>query len=154
MCDPKQTSCCEIDRDCIHGSLFPHAHHGEFILSLSSASEGACMQCVCSWFDGWLLGMHHCNVNVWWSRATMAWCWGQCINGIAACGRDPTLTCACAFASTSDGICSCLSCFVENCNEQRNQTNDDTGLPLPRIKPPDWWTCTVPVGGNAPWSQA
>jgi len=26
------------------------------------------------WFAGWLLGMH-CNFDVWWSRAIMAYCW-------------------------------------------------------------------------------
>ncbi len=26
------------------------------------------------WFAGWLLGMH-CNFDVWWSRAVMAYCW-------------------------------------------------------------------------------
>lgn len=26
------------------------------------------------WFAGWLLGMH-CNFDVWWSRAAMAYCW-------------------------------------------------------------------------------
>ena len=45
------------------------------------------------WFAGLLLGMH-ANYDTWFSRATMAWCWGQYINGIAVWGRDPTLTCA------------------------------------------------------------
>ena len=92
----------------------------------------------------------HCNVDVWWSRATMAWCWGQYINGIAVYGRDPTLTCAYAFfVSLSDGICSYLSCFVEHFSEQHNETNH-TGVPLIHIEPPDWWTCTIPVDSNAP----
>lgn len=45
------------------------------------------------WFAGLVLGMH-ANYDTWFSRATMAWCWGQYMNGIAVWGRDPTLTCA------------------------------------------------------------
>ena len=45
------------------------------------------------WFAGWLLGMHANLPNHWWSRATMAWCWGTMVNGIAVYGRDPVLTC-------------------------------------------------------------
>lgn len=45
------------------------------------------------WFAGWLLGMHANLHNEWWSRATMAYCWGMYVNGIAVYGRDPLLTC-------------------------------------------------------------
>eukprot|EP00536_Pseudo-nitzschia_multiseries_P015740 jgi/Psemu1/43619/gm1.43619_g len=45
------------------------------------------------WFAGWLLGMHANWHDKWWSRATMAYCWGMYVNGIAVYGRDPLLTC-------------------------------------------------------------
>ena len=38
------------------------------------------------WYAGLLVGMH-CNFDVWWSRATMAFCWGGYMNGIAVYGR-------------------------------------------------------------------
>lgn len=56
------------------------------------------------WFAGWFIGMH-CNYNTWWSRATMAWCWGMYINGIAVYGRDPVLTCDYAQFLTIDNRC-------------------------------------------------
>eukprot|EP00533_Pseudo-nitzschia_delicatissima_P012454 CAMPEP_0197277326 /NCGR_PEP_ID=MMETSP1432-20130617/16922_1 /TAXON_ID=44447 /ORGANISM="Pseudo-nitzschia delicatissima, Strain UNC1205" /LENGTH=371 /DNA_ID=CAMNT_0042743507 /DNA_START=172 /DNA_END=1284 /DNA_ORIENTATION=- len=45
------------------------------------------------WFAGWFLGMHANLHTKWWSRATMAYCWGMYVNGIAVYGRDPLLVC-------------------------------------------------------------
>lgn len=79
------------------------------------------------WFAGWLIGMH-CNFDVWWSRATMAWCHGLYINGIAVYGRDPILTCGYAYFLSWDQKCPFLECnyddfrddimtFVDSSNE-------------------------------------
>jgi hypothetical protein len=66
------------------------------------------------WFAGWLIGMH-CNVDVWWSRAAMAWCWGMYINGIAVYGRDPVLMCEYAEFLTKDQRCPfATSCDVSS----------------------------------------
>jgi len=87
------------------------------------------------WFAGWLLGMH-ANLDTWWSRATMAWCWGQYINGIAVYGRDPTLTCAYGYFVGVDQGCSFLDCYV--------QSNPETNVTEYRpLLQPDWRNCTV-----------
>jgi hypothetical protein len=84
-------------------------------------------------FAGWLLGMH-CNYDVWWSRAVMAWCWGMYINGIAVYGRDPVLTCEYAYFVASDNRCP----FVD-----KNSSNLFTGMELflmgDNMPPPDDW---------------
>jgi hypothetical protein len=53
---------------------------------------------------GWLFGMH-ANIDVWWSRATMAYFFGMYVNGIAVYGRDPLLTCEYAFFVSKDQGC-------------------------------------------------
>ncbi|VEU42193.1 unnamed protein product [Pseudo-nitzschia multistriata] len=57
------------------------------------------------WFAGWLLGMHANLHDRWWSRATMAYCWGMYVNGIAVYGRDPLLTCDYARFLSEDQGC-------------------------------------------------
>ena len=85
-----------------------------FILPLMSTSTSRSYFHFHHWFAGWFIGMH-CNYNTWWSRATMAWCWGMYINGIAVYGRQPVLTCEyvdfvsqdlkCPFAITPSSDC-------------------------------------------------
>ena len=86
---------------------------------------------------GWLLGIH-ANADTWWSRATMAWCWGQYINGIAVYGRDPPLTCGYAYYVSIDQTCPYLDCYVHQITTSTNETqtvyND---LPTP-----DWRNCS------------
>jgi hypothetical protein len=88
------------------------------------------------WFAGWLLGMH-CNFDIWWSRAAMAWCWGMYINGIAVYGRDPVLTCEYAYFVATDNRCP----FVETASssnlslEYLIQDND--------MSPSDWRNCSA-----------
>ena len=57
------------------------------------------------WFAGWFLGMHANLHHKWWSRATMAYCWGMYVNGIAVYGRDPLLTCDYALFLVHDQHC-------------------------------------------------
>jgi hypothetical protein len=97
------------------------------------------------WFAGWLLGMH-CNLDTWWSRATMAWCWGQYVNGIAVYGRDPLLTCGYSYYLSSQALtCPYLQCYYD---EQRRAHNMTILLPnmttedIPPIPVPDWRHCT------------
>mmetsp|Transcript_20315 Transcript_20315/g.49814 ORF Transcript_20315/g.49814 Transcript_20315/m.49814 type:complete len:288 (-) Transcript_20315:386-1249(-) len=100
------------------------------------------------WFAGWILGMH-CNYDVWWSRAAMAWCWGMYINGIAVYGRDPILTCEYAYFVATDNRCP----FVDKAT--RSLYNHDTfGYSLfleessfnmlTKMDPPaDWRNCSA-----------
>ena len=95
------------------------------------------------WFAGLLLGMH-ANYDTWFSRATMSWCWGQYMNGIAVWGRDPTLTCAYAqYISRRQG-----------CTAEWGASDDggmlagdesDCWAPMnyafPNNDPPDWRHC-------------
>lgn len=90
------------------------------------------------WFAGWLLGMH-CNFDTWWSRATMAWCWGLYINGIAVYGRDPLQTCGYALYISMDTHCSFLSCFMHQEVGPHNETH--TVYNDPAV--PDWRNCTI-----------
>jgi len=57
------------------------------------------------WFAGFLFGMHANHHQKWWSRATMAYCWGMYVNGIAVYGRDPLLTCDYARFLAEDQNC-------------------------------------------------
>ena len=56
------------------------------------------------WYYAWILGMH-ANLNVWWSRLTMAFFWGIYINGIAIFGRDPIMTCAITLYQSQNQLC-------------------------------------------------
>ena len=89
------------------------------------------------WFAGWLIGMH-CNFDVWWSRAVMAWCWGAYINGIAVYGRDPILTCGYSFYVSASQRCSYMECYIDGINEFINGTNTTVVAPM---LPPDWREC-------------
>lgn len=88
------------------------------------------------WFAGWLIGMH-CNFDVFWSRATMAWAWGCYINGIAVYGRDPTLTCGYGLYLSSSQHCPYLKCYVEAIRHPGNHTDV-----IPMVAP-DWRNCSA-----------
>lgn len=60
------------------------------------------------WYYGWLFGMH-CNLNVWWSRLTMAVLFGVYLNGIAIFGRDPIMTCAVTLYQSQNQQCPYLA---------------------------------------------
>eukprot|EP00980_Cylindrotheca_fusiformis_P021688 scaffold8529_cov137-Cylindrotheca_fusiformis.AAC.18 len=81
-------------------------------------------------FAGWMLGMH-CNYNVWWSRAAMAWCWGMYINGIGVYGRDPILTCEYAYFVATDNHCPFVMAYSTSSLENH----------LPP-SPADWRNCS------------
>jgi len=91
------------------------------------------------WFAGWLVGMH-CNYDVWWSRAAMAWCWGCYINGIAVYGRDPVLTCGYAFYVSNSLRCPYMECYWEGINTLDNETTQTEVEPM---VPPDWRNCSA-----------
>ena len=87
------------------------------------------------WFAGWLVGMH-CNFDIWWSRLTMAWCWGAYINGIAVYGRDPLLTCGYSFFLSYGDHCPYLQCYVDAMHNQSHSHYKP-------MEPQDWWNCTA-----------
>lgn len=87
------------------------------------------------WYAGWLVGMH-ANFDVWWSRLTMAWCWGAYINGIAVYGRDPLLTCGYAFYLSYSLQCPYLQCYID---AMENYT--DSGYKI--MEAQDWWNCSA-----------
>ncbi|GAX10627.1 hypothetical protein FisN_14Lh134 [Fistulifera solaris] len=89
------------------------------------------------WFAGWLIGMH-CNFDVWWSRAVMAWCWGAYMNGIAVYGRDPVLTCGYSLYLSASQWCSYMDCYIDGIQEFVNGTNTTVVAPM---LPPDWRNC-------------
>jgi hypothetical protein len=88
------------------------------------------------WFTGWLIGMH-CNFDVWWSCAAMAWCWGCYINGIAVYGRDPVLTCGYAYWLSEHMHCPYLECYQW---ELENATAENDTHPM---DPSDWRNCSA-----------
>lgn len=89
------------------------------------------------WYVGWLVGMH-CNFDTWWSRATMAWCWGLYVNGIAVYGRDPLQTCDYAFYISKDTRCSFLNCFMHQEVGPHNETHTVYNTPIEL----DWRNCS------------
>lgn len=89
------------------------------------------------WYVGWLIGMH-CNFDIWWSRATMAWCWGLYVNGIAVYGRDPLQTCDYAFYISKDTRCSFLNCFMHTVVGPDNETHTVYNSPQEL----DWRNCS------------
>jgi hypothetical protein len=91
------------------------------------------------WFAGLLVGMH-LNFDVWWSRASMAWCWGQYINGIAVYGRDPVLTCAYAYFMSTTQRCPYVDCYLEGLANP-DHTFDNMTVTL--MKPPNWRNCSA-----------
>ena len=91
------------------------------------------------WFAGWLLGMH-ANFDIWWSRATLAWCWGLYMNGIAVYGRDPVLTCGYTLFLSQQQGCPYLDCYLDGLDQV---TNDTTTPPVHEMKPPDWRNCSA-----------
>jgi hypothetical protein len=99
------------------------------------------------WFAGWWVGMHaNFGDDAWWSRMTMAWCWGMYINGIAAYGRDPVLTCGYALFVSTQNRCPFLDCYVDGLREQHEHANDHTFNNATFVQPmvkPDWRNCTA-----------
>ena len=90
------------------------------------------------WFAGWLIGMH-CNLDLWWSRAAMAWCWGMYINGIAVYGRDPVLTCEYAYFLSMDNRCPYMECYTE-AMKLKNETGQSGNVT--EMIPVDWRNCS------------
>jgi hypothetical protein len=88
------------------------------------------------WYAGWLLGMH-ANFDTWWSRATMAWCWGMYMQGIGVWGRDPILTCAYSYYISTDENCPYMNCYMKPTDD--NSTTPSGYQPLER---PDWRNCS------------
>lgn len=89
------------------------------------------------WYAGWLVGMH-CNLDVWWSRLTMAWCWGAYVNGIAVYGRDPLLTCGYSFYLSYSSHCPYLKCYVD---AVMNHTSTQTTYKA--MEAQDWRNCSA-----------
>jgi hypothetical protein len=93
------------------------------------------------WFAGWLLGMHF-NLDTWWSRLAMAFCWGMYVNGIAVYGRDPILGCEYSFYLSVIQGCSYMRCYYEGIVQGAgNATSNYTGPVIPHVSL-DWRTCT------------
>jgi len=87
------------------------------------------------WYAGWLMGMQF-NYNTWWSRLSMAWCWGMYVNGIAVYGRDPVLTCEYAYFLTLDNRCPYISCYLEGLADANNTK-------VKEMVPVDWRNCSA-----------
>ena len=90
------------------------------------------------WYAGFLLGMH-CNMDIWWSRFAMAYCWGMYINGIAVYGRDPVLTCEYSYFLTLDQRCPYISCYLEALQHPKNDTDHP---PVQEMVAADWRDCS------------
>ena len=93
------------------------------------------------WFAGWWVGMY-ANFDTWWSRATLAWCWGLYVNGIAAYGRDPVLTCGYALFLAEQNRCPFLDCYLDGIATPDPVTNHTTTVVQPMVKP-DWRNCSA-----------
>mmetsp|Transcript_114433 Transcript_114433/g.171116 ORF Transcript_114433/g.171116 Transcript_114433/m.171116 type:complete len:348 (+) Transcript_114433:82-1125(+) len=93
------------------------------------------------WFAGWLLGMH-CNFDVWWSRAAMAYCWGMYINGIAVYGRDPVLTCEYAYYLSMDMRCPYTKCYLDALKDMAEHPGNATHT-VQKMEPIDWRNCSA-----------
>jgi hypothetical protein len=94
------------------------------------------------WFAGWIIGMH-CNFDVWWSRATMAWCWGLYVNGIAAYGRDPLLTCGYAYWLSTDLRCPYMQCYLDALEQAAMQNDTAANHTVKPMITPDWRNCSA-----------
>jgi hypothetical protein len=88
------------------------------------------------WYVGWMFGMH-ANANTWWSIATLAFLWGNYVNGIAVYGRDPILSCAYSFYLSANINCDYMSCYT-----QTPQNTNTTVVYKPYIAP-DWRNCSA-----------
>ncbi|EEC45290.1 predicted protein [Phaeodactylum tricornutum CCAP 1055/1] len=96
------------------------------------------------WFAGWFGGMHF-NLNVWWSRVTMAFLWGFYINGIAVYGRDPILGCEYSLYVSLYQRCSFMRCYVQGIIDgagNATHPSNYTGIVTPFV-PLDWRTCST-----------
>ena len=92
------------------------------------------------WLAGWFIGMH-ANLDTWWSAATMAWCWGQYLNGVAVYGRDPQLTCAYGYFVSVDQGCSYLDCYRHQVTDAITNETETVYEAMPQ---PDWRNCSNP----------
>lgn len=81
------------------------------------------------WYMGFIFGMQ-CNLDVWWSRMSMAWFWGLYINGIAVYGRDLILTCAYPFYQSTDLKCSYMDCYRPDMDQDKI-SNSSYYKPMP-----------------------
>ena len=74
----------------------------------------------------------------------MAWCWGLYINGIAAYGRDPLLTCGYAYWLSTDLRCPYVQCYLDALEDaaMQNGTVSNSTHVKPMI-PPDWRNCSA-----------
>ena len=87
------------------------------------------------WYFSWLVGMQF-NSDAWWSLASLAFMWGQYVNGVAAWGRDPLLTCAYSYYMSTDIRCPYMSCYFEK--------DKDTGEDhYKAFVAPDWRNCSA-----------
>lgn len=84
-----------------------------------------------------IIGMH-LNSSDRMSQAAQAFFWGQFVNGIAAWGRDPVLTCAYAYYVSTDINCSYMSCYLDT----SNATNNNSTSYKPFVQP-DWHNCSA-----------
>ena len=91
------------------------------------------------WYVGWLFGMHF-NVDVWWSRAASAWCWGLYVNGIAAYAHDPVLTCGYSYWLSEHMRCPYLDCYLQEL-EHPTALNDTNHVD--QMVTPDWRNCSA-----------
>lgn len=89
------------------------------------------------YYAGLIVGMH-ANYDTWFSRATMAWCWGQYINGIAVWGRDPILKCAYAQYISERQGCTTLTEWMKDGQDLCWAYQDSSAV---MAVPPDWRHC-------------
>jgi hypothetical protein len=83
------------------------------------------------WYLARLVGMH-LNLSDSFSQGAQAFFWGQYINGVAAWGRDPVLTCAYSYYISTDIDCAFMDCYFDtNATEYK-----------PFIEP-DWHNCSA-----------
>lgn len=97
------------------------------------------------WYFSWLIGMHF-NLDAWWSKLTMAFVWGQYLNGIAVYGRDPILTCAYSYYISTDIHCKYMKCNALPSNHTGGGGGGGGYKPLVT---PNWHNCSA-TGNYSP----
>ena len=71
----------------------------------------------------------------------MAFSWGAYVNGIAAFGRDPILSCAYSFYLATDNRCYFMECYSVDDDDQ----GGGGGGGYKPFVPPDWHNCSATV---------
>lgn len=94
------------------------------------------------WYASWMLGMHS-NLPSWWSKATLAFLWGQYMNGVAVWGRDPILTCAYSFQISTNLQCPYMQCYTIPSNSTDDVIDDDTPDNYADFVAPSWHNCSA-----------